>query len=129
MKNAENMRFAGIFLCMFLFLFQGFGLVDIDTGHEPVKLSPGQISDFGLFPWPLVSSMYRQLFIDQYKTVSITEQGFDPVPSSSAEKEESTGRGIHLKLVFDNGAEPVNGFAHIGIAADNVDPFQSGDIA
>ena len=44
LKNAENMRFAGIFLCMFLFLFQGFGLVDIDTGHEPVKLSPGKIS-------------------------------------------------------------------------------------
>ena len=86
MKNAENMRFAGIFLCMFLFLFQGFGLVDIDTGHEPVKLSPGQISDFGLFPWPLVSSMYRQLFIDQYKTVSITVQGFDPVSASAAEQ-------------------------------------------
>ena len=61
------MRFTGIFLCMFLFRFQSLWLVDIDTGHEPVKLSPGQISDFGLFPWPLVSSMYRQLFIDQYK--------------------------------------------------------------
>lgn len=32
------------------------------------------------------------------------------------------------KLVFDNGAEPVNGFAHIGIAADNVDFFEAGDI-
>ncbi len=103
------MRFTGIFLCMFLFRFQSLWLVDIDTGHEPVKLSPGQISDFGLFPGPLVSSMYRQLFIDQYKTVSITEQGFDPVSAA--------------------GAETVNGFAHIGIATDDVDPFQSGDIA
>ena len=86
MKNAENMRFAGIFLCMFLFLFQGFGLVDIDTGHEPVKLSPGQISDLRVFPRPLVSAMHCQLFIDQYKTVSITVQGFDPVSASAAEQ-------------------------------------------
>ena len=129
LKNAENMRFAGIFLCMFLFLFQGFGLVDIDTGHEPVKLSPGQISDFGLFPWPLVSSMYRQLFIDQYKTVSITEQGFDPVSAPAAEQKQRTGCRIQFQLIFHHGTEAVNGFAHIGIAADNVDPFQSGDIA
>lgn len=44
-----------------LFLFQGFGLVDIDTGHEPVKLSPGQISDLRVFPRPLVSAMHCQL--------------------------------------------------------------------
>ena len=77
LKNAENMRFAGIFLCMFLFLFQGFGLVDIDTGHEPVKLSPGQISDLRVFPRPLVSAMHCQLFIDQYKTICIAVQGLD----------------------------------------------------
>lgn len=55
-------------------------------------------------------------------------EGFDPVPSSSAEKEESTGRGIHLKLVLDHGAKSVNGLPHIGIAADNVDFFKSGDV-
>ncbi len=123
------MRFTGIFLCMFLFRFQSLWLVDIDTGHEPVKLSPGQISDFGLFPWPLVSSMYRQLFIDQYKTVSITEQGFDPVSAPAAEQKQRTGCRIQFQLIFHHGTEAVNGFAHIGIAADNVDPFQSGDIA
>ena len=48
--------------------------------------------------------------------------------TSSTEKEESTGRRIHLKLVFDNGAESVNGFPHIGVAADNVDLLKSGDI-
>ena len=55
-------------------------------------------------------------------------KGFDPVPSSSAEKEESTGRGIHLKLVLNHGAESVNRLPHIGIAADNIDLFKSGDI-
>ena len=81
------MRFTGIFLCMFLFRLQSLWLVDIDTGHEPVKLSPCQVSDLGLFPAPLVSTMYRQLFIDQYKTVSITVQGFDPVSASATELE------------------------------------------
>lgn len=95
------MRFAGIFLCMFLFRFQGFWLVvfckhkfplgifiiqetlvDIDAGHEPVKLSPGQISDLRLFPRPLVSAMHCQFFIDQYKTICIAVQGLDPVPAS-----------------------------------------------
>ena len=48
--------------------------------------------------------------------------------TSSTEKEESTGRRIHLKLVFDNGAESVKGFSHICIAADNVDLLKSGDV-
>ena len=50
------------------------------------------------------------------------------VYSSSTEKEESTGRRIHLKLILDNGTESVNGFPHIGIAADNVDLLKSGDV-
>ena len=123
------MRFAGIFLCMFLFRLQCLGLVDIDTGHEPVKFSPGQISDLGLFPGPLVSTMYRQLFIDQYKTVSITEQGFDPVSAPTAEQKQRTGCRIQFQLILHHGTEAVNGFAHISIAADDVDPFQPGDIA
>lgn len=118
------MRFAGVFLCMLLFLFQGFGLVDIDTGHEPVKLSPGQISDLGLFPRPLVSAMHCQLFIDQYKTIRIAVQCLDPVPASATEQKQGTGCRIQLQLFLHDCAEPVNGFAHVGVTADNVDPFQ-----
>lgn len=118
------MRFAGIFLCMFLFLFQGFGLVDIDTGHEPVKLSPGQISDLRVFPRPLVSAMHCQLFIDQYKTICIAVQGLDPVPASATEQKQRTGCRIQLQLFFHDCTKSVNRFAHIGVTADNVDPFQ-----
>ena len=118
------MRFAGVFLCMFLFLFQGFGLVDINTGHEPVKLSPGQIPDLRLFPRPLVSAMHCQFFIDQYKTICIAVQCLDPVPASATEQKQGTGCRIQLQLFFHNCAEPVNGFAHIGVTADNVYPFQ-----
>ena len=95
--------------------FEGLGLIDIDPRHQPVKLPPGKIPDLRLLPGPLIAAMDRQPLVDQNEAIRFTEQGFDPVPSSSTEKEESTGRRIHLKLVFDHGAESVNGFPHIGV--------------
>ena len=56
------------------------------------------------------------------------DQGSDPVLSSCAEQEERTGYRIHLKLAFNNGTEIIDRFAHICIAADNVDFFKTGDI-
>ena len=108
--------------------FEGLGLVDIDPRHQPVKLPPGKIPDLRLLPGPLIAAADRQPFVDQNEAVRFAKQGFDPVPSSSTKKEESTGRRVHLKLVFDNGAESVNGFPHIGVATDNVDLLKSGDI-
>lgn len=109
-----------------LLCFEGFGLVNIDSGHQPVKLLPGKIPDLRLLPGPLLPAADRQPLIDQNEAVRFTEQSFDPVPSSSAEKEESTGRRLHLKLVLDNGTESVNGLPHIGVATDNIDLFKSG---
>lgn len=106
LKNAENMRFAGIFLCIFLFRFQGFGLVDIDARHKPVKLSPGQISDLGLFPRPLVSAMHCQLFIDQYKTICIAVQGLDPGPASATEQKQGAGCRIQPQLFLHAAQSP-----------------------
>ena len=102
----------------FLLCFEGFWLVNIDPRHQPVKLPPGKIPDLRLLPGPLIAAADRQPLVDQNEAVRFPEQGFDPVPSSSAEKEESTGRRIHLKLVLDNGAESVNGFPHIGIISE-----------
>ena len=112
----------------FLLCFQGSGLVNINPRHQPVKLPPGKVADLRLLPWPLKAATDRQALIDQNEAIRFAEQGFDPVPSSSTEKEESTGRWIHLKLVFDNGTKSVNGFAHIRVATDNVDLLKSGDI-
>ena len=112
----------------FLLCFECFWLVDINSGHQPVELPPGKIPDFRLLPWPLIAAPDRQPFIDQDKTIRFTEQSFDPVPSSSTEQEERTGCRIHLKLIFDNGTETIDRFAHICIAADNVDFFEAGDI-
>ena len=112
----------------FLLCFEGFGLVNIAFGYQPVKLPPGKIPDLRLLSGPLIAAADRQPLIEQNEAVQFTEQRFNPVPSSSTEKEESTGRRIHLKLVLDNGTESVNGFAHIGVDADNVDRFKSGDI-
>lgn len=112
----------------FSLCFEGLGLVDIDPRHQPVKLPPGKIPDLRLLPGPLIAAADRQPFVDQYEAIRFTEQSFDPVPSSSTEKKESTGRRIHLELVFDNSAESVNGFPHISVAADNVDLLKPGDI-
>ena len=83
----------------FLFCFEGFWLVNINPGHQPVKLPPGKIPDLRLLPGPLIATADRQPLIDQNEAIRFAEQGFNPVPSSSTEKEESTGRRIHLKLV------------------------------
>ena len=112
----------------FSLCFEGFGLIDIDPRHQPVKLPPGKVTNLRLLPGPLIAAADRQTLIDQDEAVRFLEQGLDPVPSSSTEKKESTGRRIHLELVFDNSAESVNGFPHICITADNVDLFKSGDI-
>ena len=85
----------------FSLCFEGLGLVDIDPRHQPVKLPPGKIPDLRLLPGPLIAAADRQPFVDQNEAVRFAEQGFDPVPSSSTEKKESTGRRIHLELVFD----------------------------
>ena len=74
-------------------------------------------------------AFFREKYLTKNnEAIRFTEQSFDPVPSSSTEKKESTGRRIHLELVFDNSAESVNGFPHISVAADNVDLLKSGDI-
>lgn len=75
----------------FLFCFEGFWLVNSNPGHQPVKLPPGKIPDLRLLSGPLITAADRQSLIDQNEAIRFAEQGFDPVPSSSTEKEESTG--------------------------------------
>ena len=112
----------------FLLCFEGFWLVNINPRHQPVKLPPGKVPDLRLLPWPLIATADRQPLVDQNEAVRFTEQSFHPVPSSSTEKEEGTGRGIHLKLILGHSTKPVNGLAYTGIAADNVYLFKSGDV-
>ena len=73
---------------VFLLHPEGFGLIDIDPGHEPVKFPPGQVPDLGLFPWPLITARNRQSFIDQYKSIWFMKESFDAVAPSSAKKEQ-----------------------------------------
>lgn len=112
----------------FSLCFEGFWLVNIDPRHQPVKLPPGKIPDLRLLPGSLIAAADRQPLVDQNEAVRFTEQSFDPVPSSSAEKEEGIGRRIHFKLVLHNGTESVNGFTHISVTTDNLDILKSGDV-
>lgn len=72
----------------FSLCFEGFGLVNIDPGHQPAKPPPRKLPDLRLLPGPLIAAADRQPLIDQNEAVQFTEQSFDPVPYSSAEKED-----------------------------------------
>lgn len=82
---------AGFFenLTTFLLCSEGLELVDINSGHQPAKFWLGKIADFRLLPGPLTATGNRQAFTDQYITIRFTEQRFEPIPSSSTEKEEN----------------------------------------
>ena len=56
------------------------------------------------------------------------EQAIYPGYTLSFLQEAHTGCRIHLELVLNNGTETIDRFAHIRIAADNVDLFEAGDI-
>ena len=47
-----------------------FGLLNIQTGHQPVKLLPGKVPGFRTVPGPTVSSLHGQPFVDQNKTIA-----------------------------------------------------------
>ena len=61
----------------FLLCFEGFGLVNIDPRHQPVKLPPGKIPDLRLLPGPLIAAADRQPLIDQNEAVSFLSEYSD----------------------------------------------------
>ena len=109
--------------------FEVLWLVDVTSWYQPVKLPPGRITDLWLLSWPLISAVDRWPLIIQNETIQFTEQSLEHVPPSSTEKKESARWGSDLKLVLNNGTEPINGFSHICITTANVDLLKSGDIA
>ena len=64
-----------------------FWLVNIDAGHESVKLPPGQVPDLGAVSWPAVTSLGCKSFIDQNEPIRFFQDSFDPVPSPAAKQE------------------------------------------
>ena len=56
-------------------------------------------------------------------------ESFQAVTASPAEKEEAVGVGIHVVGITDDRHKPVNGLSHIGVATDQVDLSDAGDIA
>ena len=58
----------------FSLCFEGFGLVNINPGHQPVKLPPGKIPDLRLLPGPLIAAADRQPLVDQNEAVRFAKQ-------------------------------------------------------
>lgn len=84
--------------------FYCFRLVNINAGHEPVKLPPGQVPDFRSVPWPPVPALGSQSFIDHYDPVGFLQDGFDPVTFSAAEQIKCICVFRLWKLVLNDGA-------------------------
>ena len=61
----------------FLLCFEGFWLVNINPGHQPVKLPPGKIPDLRLLPGPLIAAADRQPLIDQDEAVRFLSEYSD----------------------------------------------------
>ena len=115
LKNAESTGDFQIFLCR---IFVGIQMIfysalralgwSISIPDITARKDSGPLTA----SWAIDSRRGQTSAYRSNEAVRFLEQGFDPVLSSSAEKEESTGRQIHLKLVLNNGTEFVNGFPH-----------------
>ena len=64
-------------------------LVNIQAGHQPVKLLPGEVPDLGFVSWPAVSSVLRsETFVDQHISIWLLQMHFNSVTASAAEQKQ-----------------------------------------
>ena len=104
------------------FLLHGPGLFNGQPLHEPAVLLWCEFPDLIRAPRPLQLSFFKA-FVEEKETVALPEQGFEPVPATAAKQEKRRLERIHLKLLGDDGTEPVNGLAHVRIATGDEDMF------
>ena len=100
----------------------GPGLFNGQPLHEPAVLLWREFSDFIRYPWPMQPSFFKA-FVEEQETVTLPEQGLEPVPATAAKQEKRKLEWIHLELLDDDGTEPVNGFTHVRIATGDEDMF------
>lgn len=103
-------------------------LLDLQPGHEPVELLPGELSYLILVPWPPEPAIDREPFIQKDDAVFFIQDRLDSVMAPSAEEEQGIIFFAHKELIFDNGTESVDLFAHIGTAAHDIDRINLADI-
>lgn len=93
---------------------------DINPQPQPVEFLPRKISHLKLIPWPVVASLGSSLLLNQDDTIWLFQNGFDTVTPATAKEEECMADVLGELLLYDR-AESINGFTHIGSAADDVD--------
>ena len=76
----------------------GFGLFNIQAGHEPVELLPGKIPGLLAISRPVVSSVYTEALVNENETRSVIHERLDAILSSSAEQKQ----GIRFWILADN---------------------------
>lgn len=105
---------ADIFVC--------FGLNDAQTFHEPTILLWSKLLYFFTGTRPLVSSVLQTL-VQQNKSISIPEQGLEPVAPFAAEQKDRLLTRIQLELLPYLRCQPVDSAARICVSAGNIYRF------
>lgn len=103
-------------------------LVNIDPVHKIAEFFPGEVPDLGRVARPAVPSFRSQPFVNQDEPVVLLQDRLDPVGSPSTKEIKAFPVRFLLHLVLDDRAKPVDGFTHICISSDQVDPVGGCDI-
>lgn len=93
---------------------------NINPKPHPVKFLPRKISHLRLIPWPVVASLGSSPLVNQDDTIRLFQNGFDTVTPATAKEEECMADVLGELLLYDR-AESIDGFTHIGSAADDID--------
>ena len=102
-------------------------LLDGEPLHEPAELLRRDAPRLGSIARPLEAAVFQPL-VEKQEAVALPEQPLDAVGAPAAEEEEGAGEGIHLELPLDDGSEAVDGLAHVGAAACEVDLADGGKV-
>ena len=85
-----------------------FGLLNLDPGHQPVELLPGELSYFHTVTGPMEPPLDLDSLIEKSKTVGFSKQCLYTDISFFTKEIQSPFPGIHMEQLFDDGTQPIN---------------------
>lgn len=103
-------------------------LVDAQPLYEPAVLLGSQTSGLAFAPGPLEAARFQPL-IQQYKSVAFSVKCFDTILPPAAELEQGVGEWIQIELLLYHSGQTVYPTAQVSIAAGDIDPVCSGEVA
>ena len=93
---------------------------DGEAFREPAELLLGDLQQVLGLIWPLVPAIFQTL-VEQQEARLVPEQPLDTVFAAATEEEERRLVRIQMELRYDQRREPVDGLAHVRMAAGQID--------